>query len=583
MRGLHLSHRGKARAVLTSERKIMGRSRLIALVVWLFWGPVAFGVVYLIANLFFSGMEQTRNMGLWFERNFLMSNPVLWFYLFIEIIGIAIIMFNANANAMNKKLAGGAIAMLIVSLIGSGSIWIKGMWDIDKDFARYYNRATTFVIPNPDQPPAAVGKLMEGARRQNGSDCEYVGNHDVPSCIQSGTLPEAGWETRSASLTGAMYYIARTTGTDQRIKLLESSLTYLYGNDPESGQWSGILDGSGKEKAMHGVAMWGGDEKVEVCTFKPGYSVGRALGGERGNNLQHLLADQFPRLQFSNNDIWGYCDGDKPVIVFPVVEQAQFKQRSIVRPAGVLVMRGTAEDRPHFQHHKQIKAGELPGPVYPLAMVEQQRDSTQWAAGRKNQGRNSFGFEPTDSEPQVGNASEYLLRSQVDGRLYWVSPLTPRNSTSQLFVTYAVTPADEVSAGKLNRFSVYVLGEGDPRIVNVDDLEARTLDYLSRHAPAFRPNGGTIVEFTPTTGDVFRAFGEIKGRVVYRLEISASNRVAPQLVQLTDDTPDAPVSGVLDTSSSCGKPLVELTPTELTGCIRSLAVELDRRQTQPAG
>jgi hypothetical protein len=53
-----------------------------------------------------------------------------------------------------------------------------------------------------------------------------------------------------------------------------------------------------------------------------------------------------------------------------------------------------------------------------------------------------------------------------------VTPLTLRNSTSQLFVAYAVSAADSVASGKLNALSIYVLPPSDPRQINVDNVEA---------------------------------------------------------------------------------------------------------------
>src|SRR6185436_13416809 len=110
-----------------------------------------------------------------------------------------------------------------------------------------------------------------------------------------------------------------------------------------------------------------------------------------------------------------------------------------------------------LEYKSVVKADDYPGPVYPASLAARQRSQSAWAAGRENEDRNGFGYEPATAEAQAGNVSEYLLRNSVTGRLEWVTPLTLRHSSSELFVAYAVSPADEVRSGSLNQLSVYVL------------------------------------------------------------------------------------------------------------------------------
>ena len=53
-----------------------------------------------------------------------------------------------------------------------------------------------------------------------------------------------------------------------------------------------------------------------------------------------------------------------------------------------------------------------------------------------------FGFEPTSSAAQAGTSPTTCSGRPPTGRLEWVTPLTLRNSSSQVFVGYAVSPAD---------------------------------------------------------------------------------------------------------------------------------------------
>jgi len=201
------------------------------------------------------------------------------------------------------------------------------------------------------------------------------------------------------------------------------------------------------------------------------------------------------------------------------------------------------------------------------------------AAGRKNsdEGRGNFGFDPASSKAQAGNVSEYLLRNAETGRLEWVTPLTLRGSSSELFVAYAITPADVIDEGQLNRLTMYILERDDPRAINIDNLEADARNYLATNAGTFISNGGKLIEFTPIDGDLWRAFGELNGRVVYRLDISASANIRPELVNIGAgaDTPD---EGETPSNSECGNTLSDLTPTQLGECLKVLTDELVSRQ-----
>jgi hypothetical protein len=153
-----------------------------------------------------------------------------------------------------------------------------------------------------------------------------------------------------------------------------------------------------------------------------------------------------------------------------------------------------------------------------------------------------------------------------------------------LFVAYAVSPADSVSSGHLNHLDVYVLADDDPRRINIDNLEADALNYLVDHVGTFKSNGGKLVEFTPVDGDVWRAFGELNGRVVYRLDISASNTIEPRLVSLSpqDEQPSGGGDSTPDNSAGGGS-LSGLTQPQLVDCIQQLADELQTRQQTSGG
>ena len=86
--------------------------------------------------------------------------------------------------------------------------------------------------------------------------------------------------------------------------------------------------------------------------------------------------------------------------------------------------------------------------------------------------------------------------------------------------------------GQLNPLSIYVLSPGDPRQINVDNMEAEARNWLAQHKPGFISSGGQLSEFTPVGGNMWRAYGELNGRVVYLLDIDATGTVSPVLTSV---------------------------------------------------
>jgi len=256
---------------------------------------------------------------------------------------------------------------------------------------------------------------------------------------------------------------------------------------------------------------------------------------------------------------------------------ARFQNRTVNTSAGIIVVTGSSGNT-SLRYEPSVAAGALPGPVYPQSLVDTQLGASAWAAGRGAMNNGGFGYEPTNSTAQAGDVSDYLLRSKDTGRLEWVTPLTLRESSSQLFVAYAVSAADTVTSGRLNPLSVYVLSPSDPRQINVDNMEAEARNWLASQQPGFISSGGSLLEFTPVAGNLWRAYGELNGRVVYLLDIDATGQVAPTL---TSVSPIGPNPGAVSTAV-CGKPLGSLSTAQLAFCLRQFADQLSQREGQPA-
>jgi hypothetical protein len=609
---------------------------LFWLAVWWLWIPAVLLIGWGLSEWITPGMG-TYHLAWeqWLDRIFWTHSGWMWVYIMVGLIGSLAILFvhwdepsprrtqtyssydhygsprrqpaeDQKPQRTKRSTDGTTLGILSVLLVGalvfSFVQWLTVIVSADKKIARYGNSATTFVVPSLKNPPKSADRLFDRNPKGSGSDCTLRGpkGDDVPACIIQGTLPLAGWEPRVASLDGAKIVMKRTSGNTPGVNLNQDTITYLNAHGGEKAKWSAIRDGSGKYQPMDGVVEWtGGTDKPTECSFskKDKDGIDRAISGDKGNSLPNLLNDRFPKFNFTMSDSWGYCHGSHPVIVFPVQKQIHWKNQTVKAPAGVVIMRGSASGHAVFQYQATVKAGELPGPVYPASEVANQRDAIKWAAGRKVREGDKLTFDPADSPAQEGNVSEYLLRSAVDGRLYWVTPLTP-NGDNELFVAYSVTPADQVNNGQLNRQKVYMLADNDPRMVNLDNLLADAKTYLSTEQPGFISAGGKIVEFLPTgskkagdKGDEWQAYGEINGRVAYRLDLTATGWLTPTWVALEPKADDSGSTGngsggnttPTPGAVNCGKPAKDLSQSDLVTCLQQFANELSHRQTAGAG
>lgn len=562
-----------------------------ALVAWWLWIPLAVFVWWAFSNALLEGLGPLR-LGLWswLDSWYAVDSGQRWMYVLIGAVGSVGL---AGAYLDDAPRTATVVAILGVALAVTAAVmFVRAVWDNDKDLGRYYSAATTFVIADVDKPPSGVAVLLDGNPTGDGDRCDLLepAGGDVPVCIREGTLPDGGWEPRLGSLDGARFVMTRSSGGAGNVSLMEDTLTYLNDGDGNDGKprWSGIRDGAGRSTPLYGVVEWtGGTGAPTECRFSGAHGIDRAFAGEGRNSLPNLLNDRFPRLFFDVDDAWGYCRGAEPVIVLPVQEQIHYKHRTVRTAGGVVILRGSRSGGAILEHRRSVRPGELPGPVYPDSLVEAQRDSVRWAGGRGLMERTHFGFVPGDSTNQEGNDADYLLRSVDDGRLYWVTPAAPRESDSQRFVAYEMVPADTVTAGELNPLSVHVLDDEDPRIVNIDQLVAAAVEYLARADPGLVSSGGKIVEFLPLRDDVWQGYVEINGRVVYRISISYSNRIPTELVALAAQGPPAPPSDggtpvpaperTRPPADQCGRPPDQLSAGQLAACIQAFADELAGR------
>lgn len=535
----------------------------LALAAWWLWIPLFIGIIWVITHLFMSGLGVAHeSWNLYWQSNILNHGAVLWIYIWVGAVGSAVIAFAMGAmdndsGAPEYVVGGLAVVLAILSFIPIVNL----NWDQDKDVARFYSSATTFYTPSLTQSPASLQYLLRNTTHEpNG--CTTNTQSDVGNCVKVGTMPEAGFEARSSSAEGALLAMKRTSGATQNVSLLSDTLVYLQGKNA----WSAIRDGSGNSAHTEGVVEWAGTGVPSECYFGGDDQFNKAINGAHTNSLSNVMAKQFPTLYWTLSDSYGFCQNNRPVLVFLVRQQHKYLSQTLDVPAGAIYVTGSANGDPTFTYHANLT--DAPGPSYPFSVAQSQINANKWAGGRSYQSHGLFGYAADSLSEQP-----FLLKSNKDGHTYIVTPMTLNSSNSQLFVAYGMVRADTVQAGKLNPLSIYVLATNDIRRINIDSLEASARDYLSQQVPGFFSSGGKLVDYTPTVGDVWRVFGEINGRVVYRLDISASNVLQPNLVSLENFTGSGS-SSKAPSNAICGQPISGLSQAQIQQCVKLFAAQL---------
>lgn len=531
-------------------------SGIIAAIVWFFVG--------FMADSWFQNWRGFVN-DIWISWlfpngwNLLGATPFFFTLAAIVITGIIVM----TSGTEEKWLLVVATVLIVASIFSI----IRGSWLLAENGARYYSSTTTFVVKDTNKVPGVLSKFST--------------SNEAMVDMKQGNLP-TGWVPRAASATGAQILLRRTGDAISNTELMSDTLTYIYG-EGKSGSWTAIRNGK-NQQPIYGVASWDGtNENVKTCEFTGNYELNKAFGGMWGKNLTDSIAEKFPLLTYNELDMWGYCKGDQPIIVIPATKTNGYDVRSVDQAAGVITVTGAPNGEPVIEHQVSAKPGDFPGPVYPQRLVSAQLDSLSWVAGRHLNWFENFGFEATDVTAQAGNNSNYLLKSEADGRLYWVTPLKPRSTDSQTLVAYSVTPADEMNNDRMNEQKVYVLDNDDPRIVNLDNLEAVVTDAIRTSDPGFFTSStpGKIVEFLPVSDNQWQVFAEVNGRVKYRIDVNVGSRITTTVVQV--DKEEAPAVGgsttTPDTPVTCDNP-AGLNDAQLTACLVQLANEFQKRHAE---
>ncbi|KXK62142.1 hypothetical protein AWW66_09895 [Micromonospora rosaria] len=247
------------------------------------------------------------------------------------------------------------------------------------------------------------------------------------------------------------------------------------------------------------------------CEFDHHRADARA-GGLFGHNLGRQISTHQRWVRFTADDIYAYCDHDRPIVVVPLKRQSGILVVT-EKPAGVALYDG--------------KTGELtittdttgvPGPSYPLSLAAQQRDATTATGSFTDWLFRRAGWELPDDDVNSANTAEYTLTT--DGRPTYVTPMTARGSATAIS---AITTVPARHSGlRLAPLTVHRL---DPTWVSptaiADRIRADYQDLPNWHTI-------TVYEIIPTGRDRWTATLGTGQTILYR---------ATGVGTLTGDTP----------------------------------------------
>ncbi len=462
-----------------------------------------------------------------------------------------------------------ALLMAVVMILGACALSMTKSITNGILGSDYYLTNTTFMVTDTDAMPALLEK--------------YDDHDQLEVNVDEGVMENA-WVPRVASMTGALRVLSKTSSSSNSNVLMRNTITYLYG-EGDSGVWTAIRNGKGQQD-IFGISSWdgtGNEDRINTCRFTKDYALNKNFGGPWGNkNLWDSVASAYPSFYYAPSDLWGYCDGEEPVMVLPGVSLSSFDMRSVDAPSGVVTIRGSRSGQPVINMVNDVQPGDFPGPVYAQRLVDSQRGALDWSAGYYQSVNEHFGFDVTDAESQKGNNSNYLLKNKEDERLYWVTPMKPQDADEQTIIAYSVIPADELSPKNLNPQAVYILNaeEDSQRTVNLDDLESYAQDAACTKDANFCTDTpkGKIIEFLPVTDTHWQAFGEVDGRVKYLIDIEVGATIKTHPTALPPDQQVSVGVSTLETEgiAGCGTPS-SLTEKQLSECLTGIAAEIQSR------
>lgn len=301
-----------------------------------------------------------------------------------------------------------------------------------------------------------------------------------------------------------------------------SSARALPGRD----SWTATIDKRGFGKGYESIQqmklpLYGeaSSKDVQFCSFSDDAKLKLDGSALLGTSLKQAVANKTSlTTRLHDGDARFYCDGSTPKVVVPLVKKSGlwFPHDE---PAGVAVYDGKTGS---LEIRDSLDVDGVP--TYPQSVAAEQRESleasgsfTDWVFGRA-------GYEDTESDgndPNSENPSEITLARKGRKRTDFVTPLTPRGSSSSI-VAVATVQADGKGATGLKPLEIHKFKNGAVRQAN-SAVEQTVTTLMTR---AFNASQDLqLFEIIPSEDGTWTAsIGKIQS-IVYRATIKLDGTI----------------------------------------------------------
>lgn len=254
------------------------------------------------------------------------------------------------------------------------------------------------------------------------------------------------------------------------------------------------------------------EENVRRCFFSDNATL-RFGGALANNDLGRAIIDKvfWSNVTYHQEDAYGYCDGDTPYVVTPLVSvQGWYVTHDV--PWGLAIYNGTTGQLTITQDPEVIKA--TPGPTYPITVARSQRQALQAYDGDWwNHVQGLLGWDTED-----GNNEIQIRVSDTDKTVYF-NALQPRGSSTNVTAESMVN-AEGFTPNQYNKLTVYVLPHERTANATVDNNIKTQYSWM----PAFSSTTSNyqLYEIVPGQNGGWVASVGTDQSVVYRVVIDST-------------------------------------------------------------
>ncbi len=410
-----------------------------------------------------------------------------------------------------------------------------------------------------------IAALIVGVLGSWRSDVAYADSIKVTDEPSATYAPRAPFEVAKTLAPNAM----RSNGD-----LDAESTTYL----PREGRYTSLVKTrswlGGYTEVVDQKVTADGKTSTDNCEFATGTA---SLDGMFDRNLtREILRSRFG-VGIDAHNAYGFCDKDQPVIVVALTQKSGFWPVIDV-PAGVAVYR---PGQP-IQFIDSGFEGGIPGPLYPITLAEQQRDSSNATGGFFDWMFDRVGYSSTKDDkgdPNAGNNGEFTLAEASGNTEAFVTPLTMRGHGTAIVAVSSVD-AGRAASGTLATLTIHKLPE--PRIAN--STIAQSMKAQFQEVPWATPGFG-IFEVVPTSTEEWTASLGMNQNIVYHVAVkpdgsmclSSAHGTPIRCVSADGSTGSTPAGSGEATSTADPASLGSMTDQQLADLLNKVSAEVNKR------